>query len=901
MIKIILRLIFFVCLVSNTNAQEGIDTSKPWTYWWWMGSAVNEQDIETQLQDFANAGFGGVHIIPIYGAKGYEAQFLPFLSEEWLEIVAFTINRAKQLQLGVDLTLGTGWPYGGPMVNENTAAKKLFVTDSLLNETDRIFLKREDLKLKYDLIEILAVQVSSKNTSSMYFMNNEKSIEEEVAKDNWQLTIFGIQNTGQKVKRAAPGGEGFVVDHFSKEAIDKYLSHFEEKLIKANFDVNPRVFYNDSYEVYRADWTKNFTHKFQELHGYALPQYLPLLKDTLHPNRPHFLHDIRATISEMLYNNFAKTWTSWSTKNGKLTRYQAHGSPANILDLYALADIPETESFGCSNFGIPGLNCDQDYREENFGRPSPLMMKFASSPANLLGKPFVSSETSTWLANHFKVSLSQIKPQIDELFIAGINHIFYHGATYSPANEAFPGWLFYASTNYNRQSHFWDELPLLNQYIQRCQQQLQAAKPDNRVLIFFPIDDLWTSTKGNILLLLDVHKYSKWFSDTDFGKTAASLWDNGYGYDYISDKQLEVLQLTSDKKLTVDGITKYDVLVFPPTKYLATTSLNGLNRLAEKGAKIIFTDDLPENEAGLAARMGNNSTFENLKTEIKTNDQVDVTNNLIKSLQASGTVAESMKVKGLDFIRKKQGEDFLYFVSNLSDRFYADTVELSVNAEYVILQDPLNGMKGYLPSNKFYLQLPPGKSIFVQTRRVQPALNDWTYFDGSENISFSKNEWQVNFIGGISESISNTFDIDQLTSWVDWGDTTLQTYCGKASYKTSFTLDKNQLGKTLKINFEAINESAEVLVNGTSCGTIWSLPYELEIPSQVLKEINELEIIIQNLSANLMRKIDKERPEWKKFYDINFVDITYKPFKAIDWDLEPSGLIGEVTLTVNNK
>ena len=147
----------------------------------------------------------------------------------------------------------------------------------------------------------------------------------------------------------------------------------------------------------------------------------------------------------------------------------------------------------------------------------------------------------------------------------------------------------------------------------------------------------------------------------------------------------------------------------------------------------------------------------------------------------------------------------------------------------------------------------------------------------------------------------NTFDVDQLTSWTDWGDTTLQTYCGKASYKTSFTLDKNQLKKTLKINFESINETAEVLVNGTSCGTIWSLPYELEIPSQVLKEINELEIVVQNLSANLMRKIDKERPDWKKFYDINFVDITYKPFKAIDWDLEPSGLIGEVTLTVNNK
>jgi len=55
------------------------------------------------------------------------------------------------------------------------------------------------------------------------------------------------------------------------------------------------------------------------------------------------------------------------------------------------------------------------------------IMKFSSSAAHVTGKSLVSSETFSWLREHFMVSLSHCKPDIDKLFIAGINHIFYQG------------------------------------------------------------------------------------------------------------------------------------------------------------------------------------------------------------------------------------------------------------------------------------------------------------------------------------------------------------------------------------------------------------------------------------------------------------------------------------------
>ena len=70
------------------------NTAKPWAYWWWMGSAVNEKDISKNLEDFAAAGFGGLHIIPIYGTKGEEANFIPYLSPKWVEMLDFKIGRA---------------------------------------------------------------------------------------------------------------------------------------------------------------------------------------------------------------------------------------------------------------------------------------------------------------------------------------------------------------------------------------------------------------------------------------------------------------------------------------------------------------------------------------------------------------------------------------------------------------------------------------------------------------------------------------------------------------------------------------------------------------------------------------------------------------------------------------
>ncbi|MGX7836028.1 hypothetical protein ACWKSR_12830, partial [Campylobacter fetus subsp. venerealis] len=69
----------------------------------------------------------------------------------------------------------------------------------------------------------------------------------------------------------------------------------------------------------------------------------------------------------------------------------------------------------------------------------------------MTGKNLVSLETFTWLGEHFKSSFAQMKPEVEQAFLAGVNHIFYHGVTYSPEDVSYPGWLFYASLNLTQQ------------------------------------------------------------------------------------------------------------------------------------------------------------------------------------------------------------------------------------------------------------------------------------------------------------------------------------------------------------------------------------------------------------------------------------------------------------------
>ncbi|SFC20549.1 glycosyl hydrolase [Spirosoma endophyticum] len=843
-----LSLIFLLSLALSSYAQPTPQTSRPWTYWWWMGSAVNEADITKQLEQFSGAGLGGVHIIPIYGVHGYEKQFIPFLGERWLAVFAHTVREGNRLGLGVDLTTGTGWPFGGPNVTAGTAAKKWAIAEGKL-------------------------------TTAL---------------------------TKQQVKRAAPGGAGLVVDYFDKTAVRQYLTRFDSTL--AHLPQKPRAVYNDSYEVYGANWTTKFADEFRKRRGYDLNSQLPAFLDSTGADAGIWVkQDFHQTLSDLLHDGFTATWTSWARSNGYKTRNQAHGSPGNLLDLYALADIPETESFGSSRFPIPGLRVDEYYDVERFGTPHPLAMKFASSAANLTGKPLVSSETTTWLANHFHVSLSQIKPQIDELFTAGINHIFYHGTNYSPASEAYPGWLFYASTHYGPTSHFWPHFPLLNQYIERCQRRLQRSHADNDVLVYFPIHDLWATPAKSAggIHQLEVHHVERWLLLQPFGKLGEQLLQGGYSFDYVSDNLLSNLTVDRQGQLK-SGSATYRVLLIPRTTYMPETTLAQLEKLAKQGVRIVFADQMPQQAAGFYQHQRRSLQVQQRGKVLRQLRSVSVSNHVFQTLDSLGVRPEKLAPAGLSFIRKKIGDTTQYFITNLGDQFREGWFPLSVvgvTTSYDPLTNqamPVPGRKTQAGTYEVFLRVAPGQSCFVNVVKstIPPVTAQTQTRKADEPVLPVVGPWQLQFRQG-KPKVPTAYSLPKLVSWTTLSDSAPY-FSGQAHYVTTINVPATaDTSRAYTLDLGDVREVAEVRLNGQPIGTAWCIPFQVQIPANRLRHgSNQLEIDVTNLSANYMRLYDRQNPGWKKFYDINMVDIRYQPFDASKWEPMPSGLLGPIQLTI---
>lgn len=838
--RVLLPLILVACcsLLSSTIVRGQVNTSKPWTYWWWMGGIATEKDLKENLQELQRIGIGGIHIVPIYGVRDYESRFQPFLGDKWMESFAVILSEAKKLNLGVDISNGSGWPFGGPNVSLEDGAKRW------------------------------------------------------VLKDNH----FTGVSTRQEVERAGPGGMGYVLDPFDKELMGKYLSRFDS--VFAGRDVSHlRSVYCDSYEVEGANWTAKFSEEFKKRRGYDFESVSAFFLDTATTRESQLVKiDYQQTLSELLYEASAY-WTNWSKNRKFITRYQAHGSPGNLLDLYSLSSIPETESFGSSKFSIPLLEEDKDYSVKSFGRPNPLIMKFASSATGVSGKQLISAESCTWLANHFKVSLTQIKPQIDELFTAGINHVFFHGITYSPKEIKYPGWLFYASTNFGPSSHFYKELPLLNGYIANCQKILQESEPDNDVLVYFPIQDVWanSATAKRSVHPLGVHKLDNWFTGSSFANVCERLAGKGYSFDYLSDLQLKDIQVVNGKIKTTAAT--YKVLVVPRCTYLSQSTLDRLLELGKQGVVIIFDQELPANATGYADYPAGKLNFEKAKELVrKDTKHFFITAKFEEELEKQGVFQESIASAGLSFIRKKRNGKRIYFVANLSDQFSKAWVEMGVVGRFSGY-NPLTGEKFDFATRKngkkqeLSLSLLPGQSCFILEESTTYRATQKQVLPGTYSVLAVQGKWELQFLGGRPD-YRQKFSLPALQSWAGISDTAA-IFSGTASYKTTVNVSDAIAGsKELFLDLGTVKESAVVKINGHKIGTVWCIPFQLKIPAGVLvKGENKLEIEVTNLSANYMRWYDPQHPEWRRFYDINMVDITYKKFNAGAWEVMPSGLI----------
>ena len=875
--------------------------AKPAARWWWMGSAVDKENLTRNLDAYAKAGMGTMEITPIYGVKGNEANEIPFLSSPWMEMLQYTESEAARLGMQIDMNTGTGWPFGGPEVGIEDAAGKLFITEYEWKGGEPFKEKivvADSKQLPYaKLSRLMAYSDKGRCIDVTDKVTKDGRLQWKAPKGDWKLIAAFCGKTFQKVKRAAPGGEGYVMDHLSARAVKNYLERFE-RAFESSKTPYPHNFFNDSYEVYKADWTENLFDEFAIRRGYKLEEHLPeFLSEKRTDTVARIISDYRETMAELLLENFTRQWTEWAHLHGSKTRNQAHGSPGNLIDLYATVDVPECEGFGLSDFNIRGL------RKDSLTRPNDSdlsMLKYASSAAHIAGKPYTTSETFTWLTEHFRASLSQCKPDIDLMFISGVNHTYFHGTTYSPAEAAWPGWKFYAAVDMSPTNSIWRDAPAFFDYIARCQSFLQMGKPDNDFLIYLPVYDMWQEQDGR-LLMFDIHKMAK--RAPRFIDAVHRINDAGYDLDYISDNFIRSLTCVNGKLVTSGGAA-YRALLIPGARLMPDDVLAKLWSLADEGATIVFLEQFPQDVPGYARLETRRAAFRKLmgqKDKVR-KGRIIFGTDYERTLAETGVFPEAMKTEnGLSCIRRANEGGNHYFISALKAEDTEGWIPLGVQAESVMIYNPVNGESGKAAvrqadgRTEVYLQLASGESLLLKTfagSDIQASA--WNYWHPASEGKKVPDRWGFRFVES-TPVVTAVPDSVELDSWTELSANEVKNTMGTACYSLKFHLDDSAISEWM-LDLGDVRESARIRVNGKEAAVLWSVPYRCLIGRYLHPGENILEVEVTNLPANRIADMDRRQIPWRIFKDANIVSLQYKKSGYENWQPVPSGLLGPVKL-----
>ncbi len=822
--------------------------ARPIMRWWWFGPAVVKPELEKELETMRSAGIGGVEIQPVYPmsldnpAKGIKN--LRYLSPEFLDDVSFANKTARSLGLRVDITLGSGWPYGGPTTTLDLAAGRLKVIAVPVTGSK---MTPPNLAEGDSLVAAFIVSGTERSFNPATARGFDPSTALPFAiNSNDTALFFFASHTGQRVKRAAYGAEGYVLDHFSRAAIEEHLNDVGAPLVKAFENQPPYSVFSDSLEVYGSDWTPNLPAEFKRLRGYDLIPHLPELLAGGTPQAEAVRHDWGQTLSDLVRDNYLTPITQFAEAHHTLFRSQTYGLPAVTLADEAVPNLPEGEG--------------PQWRAFSFAR-------WATSAGHLYGRKVISAETWTWLHSPaFRATPLDMKAEADRMFLIGVNQIVGHGYPYSPPSAGEPGWAFYAAGAFNSHNPWFPVMPDVMRYMRRMCWLLRQGKPDNDVAILLPEDDAQAAFRPGHVSVTDEMK--RLISPNLMG----TILDAGYNIDYVD-------------AATINKLRKipYPVLILPPTDRIPLATYRRIQYYMGGGGKVIAIGKLPSLAPGLLERH-NSTEITTLSAQLfQQNGHKGVfiasTADLPSALHSA--LAPDIEVKGrtegLGFIHRKLSDSDIYFVVNTNNRPIDGTIRFRSDRPFFESWDPDSGrvlQVGYRAAGGHTLLLlaPYESRIYVlenhprsgslKSSQEHPASSQLTMHPLADLSA----GWRIQFSGAAQAEI-----LTILQSWSAIPGR--QYYSGEATYTRSFNLssapasgarilvdfgrgtpipnDRPPLASGMHALFDPpICEAAVIFVNGQRAGSLWHPPYQIDITSLVHYGQNRLEVRVYNTAMN---------------------------------------------------
>ena len=817
--------------------------AKPMMRWWWFGPAIEQEELARELRTMKAGGIGGVEIQPVYPLEldipqtGFRN--LPFLSPEFLKMVGFAANTGHDLGMRVSLTLGSGWPYGGAWVPVTESAGRLRVVATPAAQDENSVAAPSIGNGE----KLLAAFVAP-GTADRYDAEHAQRVAEvkdgrlilPAGLNGPQVVLFFISSrTGQQVKRAALDADGFVIDHFSAEAVQDHLRNVAEPLVRAFGEHPPYSVFSDSLEVYESDWTPDLLREFRNRRGYDLTPHLPEMVAGSGPAAVDLRYDWGRTLAELIDENYLAAINIWARAHHTQFRSQSYGIPAVTLSSNARVDLPEGEG-------------SQWHGPFSYTR-------WTTSASHVYGRPVTSSETWTWLHSPpFRATPLDMKAEADSFFLQGINQLVGHGWPYSPASAGEPGWSFYAAAVFNNHNPWWIVMPDVTSYLTRMSWILRQGQPANDVAVLLPEEDAQGRFKPGDASVTD--QIPKLLGT----ELVPAILDAGYNFDFIDSTAIERV-----------GI-RYPILVIPHVERLPLATWKKIADYARNGGVVLATERLPSRAPGFLEGPRDSAAVQQISSELFAADArnaklVEKTADLGAALKQAlkPDLALDAATPEVGFIHRKLADADVYFVANTDNRPHHFTATFRTEKRTAEWWDPFSGKVSASGSGPTIgMTLAPYESRVVVFSDHATSQNATTVDTNFAPIDLS-HDWKVTL-----DRIGVNENMETLHSWADDADG--KYYSGTATYVRAVDIPEKvaHAGAAMldfgegtpvergKMNFPGmrtwfdppLRDAALVYVNGKLAGSVWHPPFTLDIGPFLRAGANDLKIVVANTAIN---------------------------------------------------
>ena len=885
--------------------QNPPDDSRVMMRWWWFGPAVTKTELEREMRLMKEGGIGGFEVQPVYPLALDDAaagiRTLPFLSDEFLEALRFTSEKARELGLRMDLTLGSGWPYGGPQVPIADAAGRLRVVRARVLENSRripvpVIGSGEKLITAF-LCRTQNRQVVPDGISEISAIS-DGAVQLPAGVDATHEVLFFISGrTGMMVKRAAVGAEGFVLNHYDRNAVENYLKNVGDRLMQAFPEGGPYAIFCDSLEVNQSDWTGDFLDEFRTRRGYDLKRHLPALAFDLGPQTAAMRQDWGRTLTELYNERFLVPMQDWARRNRTVLRIQSYGIPPAILSSNALADLPEGEG--------------SEWRTLCGSR-------WTASANHAYGRPVTSSETWTWLHSpSFRATPLDVKAEADLHFLQGINQLIGHGWPYTAEGIEYPGWCLYAAGVFNEKNPWWIVMPDVARYLQRVSFLLRQGQPANDVALYLPNSDAWAGFSPGRADMMNALR------ERIGPDVLGAVLDAGFNLDFLDDEVLKQIGRVDKGVLTL-GACRYKAVVLPNVERIPLDTLKTLEQFVRSGGALFASRRIPDAAPGFMATEAEKSQIRELSRRLFEGPSAPAHFAKDEKIQLTGMMRSllrpdlTLSPAGLEigFIHRSASDLDIYFLANTSNLRQSVKATFRVTAAPAELWDPFSGRvsaadatPGAEGSPTVSLDFEPyGSRVLIFSKRSLPHPSAERAAAIPAPIDLSGG-WQVTFGQG-----GRPIAMEHLRSWTE--DESTRFFSGVAAYENKVTVPDAMLGPGLGVRLDfgegrpsrvsagktngmqawldaPIREAAVVEVNGKRAGSVWCPPYSVPLASLLKAGENQLRIVVGNLAVNHMAGEPKRDSRLLNLrYGVRFEPQDMDQVKTVT-----AGLLGPIRLT----